>query len=440
LFRGARVLTLRDRSGEDARGARRGGAMRDLGVLARANVLVAGGRVARVAESIDQESIEKVRVDTRAHEIPLRVVECAGRVLMPAFTDCHTHACWAGDRLDEWEMRLRGAAYLDILKAGGGIMSSVRSVRASSEDELADALLARLITMLRTGTTCVEVKSGYGLTTHDELKMLRAIRNAAARWPGRVAMTACIGHAIDPDEDRARFVERTIGETLDAVHAEFPGIAIDAYAESGAWNRDECLRLFERAGGLGHPVRVHADQFTSLGMVRDACERGWLSVDHLEASTPEDRARLGAKRPGDAPPPFAVVLPCSGFHTDRRYADARALIDAGAAVCVATNLNPGSAPCPSVAMAIALAVRFCGMTPAEAIVASVRNSAALLAAQGGWPDDAGRIEPGSRADLVLLDQLDEREVAHSFGDSPVRMVVCAGEVVSERSGISTRSG
>src|SRR5690606_36906904 len=197
----------------------------------------------------------------------------------------HTHALFAGNRLDEFELEQQGKSYLDILKAGGGIFATVRAVRKASEEALVESLLRRLFIMLREGTTTVEVKSGYGLTTGDELKMLRAIENVQARFPGTVVPTALLGHALDPEEPR--LVDRTIEETLPAVHAEFPGIAIDAYCEEGAWSVADCRRLFERARALGHPLRLHADQFHRLGGLELALEFGALSVDHLEASSTE---------------------------------------------------------------------------------------------------------------------------------------------------------
>ena len=203
---------------------------------------------------------------------------------MPAFVIATPIACWAGDRLDEWELKRSGATYLELLESGGGIMSTVRAVRASTEETLANLLLERLRVMLRHGTTLVEVKSGYGLSTEAELKMLRAIRAAAQQWPGRLRTTACLGHALDPVEaDTESFVQRTIEETLPAVSAEFPAIPIDAYCEQGAWSLDYCLQLFDSAQQLGHPIRVHADQFHSLGMLPAAIQRGYSSVDHLEA-------------------------------------------------------------------------------------------------------------------------------------------------------------
>lgn len=345
-------------------------------------------------------------------------VNAKGRVLMPAFTDCHTHACWAGDRTDEWAARLAGTSYLELLEAGGGIMSTVRAVRAASQQQLSDQLLERLHTMLANGTTAVEVKSGYGLTTADELKMLRAIQDAGDRFPGTVIPTACIGHALDPGVPRDTFIRTTIDETLPAVTSEFPGIAIDAYAEPAAWHLDECLELFDKAHASGHPCRVHADQFTSFGMVEATVERNFLSVDHLEASSPELLERVARSST------HAVALPCSGFHVDRRYADARTLLHHGADLCIATNMNPGSAPCPSMPMAIALACRFNGsppITPEEAILATTQTPATMLGLKGH-----GTLTPGTAADAILLHHTNERELAHTFGTNPVAHVWVAG--------------
>lgn len=342
-------------------------------------------------------------------------IDAAGRVLMPAFVDAHTHACWAGDRLDEFDLKQRGATYLEILSAGGGIMSTVRAVRAASECELASALEARLRHMAAEGTLTVEVKSGYGLTTRDELKMLRAITtagSAAAGFGVTVVPTALIAHAVDPDQPR--FIETTITETLDAVHDEFPGITIDAYCEEGAWPLAACRRLFERAAGLGHACRVHADQFHALGMTPWAAGHGFTSVDHLEATTPADLRTLARSDTA------GVMLPCSGFQVDDRYADGRAFVDAGGTVVIATNCNPGSAPTSSMPFAVALATRKLGLTAHEAITACTASAAHLL----GFAD-RGALAPGMRADMILLRHTDERMLAYEFGGNPVDRVFTA---------------
>jgi imidazolonepropionase len=447
LITNARVLTL-------SKGARprRGSVLGELGVLDRADVLIEGGRIARVGASADLAT---------APGSDCKVIDAGGRVLMPAFVDCHTHACWAGDRLDEWELKQRGATYLELLQAGGGIMATVRAVRGASQTDLRDGLLRRLGWMLREGTTVVEIKSGYGLSAEHELKMLRAITDAGDAWEGTVVPTACIGHAIDPDA--VDFINTTINETLPAVSAEFPGVTIDAYCEDGAWSLADCLRLFDRAMELGHPIRVHADQFNSLGMIPEAVRRiqapkagrrlpaaedglhhppsTFRSIDHLEATTPQDLQLLAGS---DL---FGVMLPCSGFHVDGRYGDGRAFVDAagstsgqaasgirdpggggggggGGALAIATNCNPGSAPTSSIPMAIALAVRNLGLTAAEAIAACTVNAATLL----DMPD-RGVIQPGAKADLVLLRWADERQLGYEFGGNPVDTVICNGQLV-----------
>lgn len=340
-------------------------------------------------------------------------IDAAGRVLIPGFVDCHTHACWAGSRLDEWEQRLRGASYLDILRAGGGIMSTVRAVRAASRRDLADSTRDRLSRFLDAGTTTIEIKSGYGLTTADELKMLGAITDAAASWPGTVVPTALLGHAIDPDQPD--FVRRTIRETLPAVHAEFPGIPIDLYLESGAWSLDHARALLEAALALQHPIRLHADQFSSMGGIPLAIALGARSVDHLEASTLPDLRALAAS---DV---TGVILPVCGVHAEGSFADARTLLDAGGLLAIATNCNPGSAPTESMPLALAIAVRRCRVTPAEAIAAATSGAANVLRLP-----DRGRISPGLRADLCLLDTTDERDLAFRLASNLVRTVWCAG--------------
>ena len=395
----ARILTLAQGSSP-----RRGKEMNELGVVNTGSILIENGKISEVGESID--------IPTAAS-----IIDAQGRVVMPAFVDCHTHACWAGERLDEWEQKQAGATYLEILKAGGGIMSTVQAVRQASVEELAESLLDRLNWMLAEGTTACEIKSGYGLSTTDELKMLDAITIAAKSWRGRISPTACIGHAKDSAVDD--FVKQTIEETLPAVHAKYPGITIDAYTEDGAWSVDETVELFQAAKALGHPLRIHADQFNSLGMVEAAIELGALSVDHLEATKPESLTTLAKSRT------MGVMLPCSGFHVDGRYADGKSFIAADGALAIATNVNPGSAPCLSIPMSIALAVRNLGITAAQAITASTINGSHLL----GF-DDLGSIEPGKQADLVILRHQDERQLGYTFGGNHIDTVICNGTVVN----------
>lgn len=353
-----------------------------------------------------------------AHLVPdagERVVHANGRVLMPGFVDAHTHALWAGSRWTDFEQALEGKSYPEIARAGGGILSTVRAVRAASEAELAHHLAERLRVLLREGTTTLEVKSGYGLDAENELKMLRAIDQASRAFPGTIVKTALLGHAIDPAD--ASFVARTIDDTLSRVHEEFPGIAIDAFCEASAWSLADVRRLFERARSLGHPLRLHADQFTRQGALALATELGLRSVDHLEASTDAELESLAASAT------FGVMLPGTAFHLNTPYPKAGVFLRAGGRLVLASNLNPGSAPGSSIPFTIALAVRRCGVSVEDAIVAVTSRAAELLGL-----DDRGRIAPGKRADLVLLRHRDERNLALEFGGNPVDAVIVGGEI------------
>ncbi|MEE8458503.1 MAG: amidohydrolase family protein, partial [Phycisphaerales bacterium] len=247
-------------------------------------------------------------------------------------------------------------------------------------------------------------------------KMLRAIRVAADETGQTVIPTFLGAHALDPDNPRC--VDETINETLPAVVEEFGAIACDAYCEQGAWSVADTGRLFERAAALGCPLRVHTDQFNSLGMTRLAIEMGAVSVDHLEATTPVDLELLAAS------PTIGVALPASGFQLDDRYMSGRALVDAGGVLAMATNYNPGSAPTPSMAFVIALACRKLGLTPAEAIAAATINAACVLGLQG----KVGSIEPSKRADMQLMDFTDERESGYEFATPGPPFVMCGGQV------------
>lgn len=394
----ARILT------PESPGPRRGPQMAALRIIPRGSIVFAEGRIAAVGPEADA-----------LHAA--REIDANGRVILPAFVDCHTHACWAGSRLDEWEMKSRGVPYLEILKGGGGIMSTVRAVRAAAESDLALGVLARLKAFFAGGTTTVEIKSGYGLDTATELKMLRAISTAAQQWQGEVVPTALLGHAIDPAMSREEFVRTTIDVTLPAVSAAYPGIPVDAFCEDGAWSLDEVRELFERAAALGHPLRVHSDQFTSRGMTPAAASMNARSVDHLEASTAADIEAI--VRAGC----IGVALPICGLHLDRRFASLRPLIDSGGAAAIATNCNPGSAPSTSMLLAMQLAVRHCGLRVHEAITAATANGAAVLGLK-----NCGVLATGMRGDAVMLRVRDEREAVYELGADMIADVVCKGEL------------
>jgi imidazolonepropionase len=342
------------------------------------------------------------------------VIEADGRVLMPGFVDCHTHACWAGDRVEDWTQQLGGLSAAEISKRGGGFFGTVRAVREATRKQLAAGLRTRLDLMLRNGTTTVEVKSGFGLTTESELKMLHAVQRAAQEWPGTVVSTALLGQGLEGDV--AAHTRMVVREMLPAVWHEFPGVTVDACCEEGGWPVEACVRLLERASKHGLAVRVHADQFASTGMVAEALRLHVRSIDHLETATKADLLAIAAS---DV---FAVMMPATSFHLGTRYARAGAFADSGGLLALATDFNPATSPTFSMPLVIALAVRCCGLTPAEAIVASTVNAAAVLGFK-----DRGTIEVGMRADLIMLRHRDERQLAYELGGNPVDLVISGGQ-------------
>ncbi len=440
LIHNARILTLAEGSVP-----RRGAEMRNLGVIERGFVWANGDRLTYGAGDPPTDAREPVEIDFDRTELAFprvhTIINAHGRVVMPAFVDAHTHACFAGDRLDEWDMKRSGVPYLDILNAGGGIMSTVRAVREASGEELRRSLYDRLRAMLGAGTCWAEVKTGYGLSPEHESKMLRAILDVAdAMEPFMfVSPTALLGHAIDPENPN--FVDETIGVTAPRLaeiierskwERDVRGATpIDAYCEVGAWSVEDCCRLFDKAREIERPIRVHADQFNSLGMTPIAVEMGALSVDHLEGSTDAD---LKALAESDT---FGVMLPATGFHLDDRYANGRKFIDFEGALVIASNYNPGSSPTYSMPFVISLAVRKLGLTVEEAITACTVNAAELLCPDESDPSQrfhnhVGFMHPmggGCGNRLIMLRHTDERMLAYEVGGDPVQLVVSDGKIL-----------
>jgi imidazolonepropionase len=383
----------------------RGPALRDLRVIENGYVLCEGGRITAVGPMSELGRVEG----------DVREIDGRGRAALPGLIDCHTHACFAGDRATEFELRAGGAGYEELHAAGGGIVSTVRATRAAGTAGLADALVRHRGWMRAHGTTTWEAKSGYGLDRETELAQLRAVRDAGGvpTWLG--------AHAVAPEfEDADSYLDFALADVLpDAARiAE----AADVFLERGAFDAVQARRYLEACRAAGLALRIHADQFTEAGGIGLAVELRARSVDHLEATGP------GGVRLVAASEVAAVLLPIAALFLDRPMPPARDLVDAGAVVALATDFNPGSAYCESLPVAMSLACTQMAMTPAEAFVACTVNGAYVLGRAG----DVGRIEPGYAADVVVLDVPDWRYLAYHLGGEHVAIVIERGEVAWER--------
>ncbi len=395
-------------------GPRRGAEMGDLGLIAGGAVAVRNGVIVSVGPT------DELRRTIRAWQ----TLDADGRVVMPGFVDPHTHCVFAGHRADEFEMRLKGASYMEIMAAGGGIMNTVRATRAASVDDLVRESMPRLRRMLQYGTTTAEAKTGYGLTTADEVKMLHAIARLNGEQPVQLVPTFLGAHAV-PAEYKGNteaFVDLVTDEMLPAVAALPPDVRprfCDVFCEDGAFTLDQSRRILQKAQALGFGLKIHVDEFKALGGTALAVELGAVSADHLVA-TPEHEVRMLAQ--SDV---VAVSLPGTPFGLGHHeYTPARAIIEQGGALALATDLNPGTCPCESMQFIIALACRYMRLTPAEAIVAATINAAHAI----GVGDKVGSLEAGKQADILILDIPTYRMLAYRFGTNMVHTVIKRGEV------------
>ncbi|HWG85622.1 MAG TPA: imidazolonepropionase [Deinococcales bacterium] len=387
-------------------GPRRGHAMRELTVIEGAALAVIDGRISWAGREADWEGESASEHDA------------GGRAVVPGLVDPHTHAVWAGDRLADFEARTSGRTYEEILRAGGGIRSTVRATAERTPAELAAIARPRLDALLRSGATTVEVKSGYGFTPEAELRSLEAI--ALLRADSSVDVHPTLLVHVPPQEPARRedYVAAVCADLIPEAARRGLATAVDVFVEREAFSADEARAILTAARRHGLALKVHADQFTAIGAVELAVELGALSADHLEASGPAQVAALAQGRT------VATVLPGVTLHLGLPPAPARALVDAGAAVAIATDLNPGSSPLFSTAAALALAVRLNGLTPAEALTAGTANAAAALSLS-----DRGHLTSGARADFLVLDADDWRELPYRLGSNPVAEVWRGGTLV-----------
>lgn len=392
-------------------GPLRGAALRDVRVIESAYVLCRGGRVESVG-----------RMNELPADLPTGTEEIDGRgfCAIPGLVDCHTHACFGGDRVNEFSLRAGGASYEELHAAGGGILSTVRATRAASEADLTRITMKHRGWMRAHGTTTFEGKSGYGLDHDTELAQLRAIRAAGGvpTWLG--------AHTVPPEFDAAgAYVDFLLADVLPEAAAVAE--AADVFLERGSFDAAQSRRYLQACAGAGLALRLHGDQFTESGAIELAIELGARSVDHLEATGPAGVARLAAS---DV---TGVLLPASALFLARPMPPGRALADAGGLIALATDFNPGSAFCDSLPLVLSLACTQLHLAPEEALVAATVNAAHVL----GRADTIGRLSPGFTADIVLLEAPDWRHIAYHLAGDVVHTVIERGAVAYRRTAYST---
>lgn len=355
--------------------------------------------------------------------------DAAGKVVMPGLVDPHTHLIWAGDRAAEFEMRLQGKTYQEISAAGGGIRATVTATRAASLKELKDTARQRTRSMLRNGTTTAEAKTGYALQHPGELTQLQAILDLDAEGPLELLPTYLGAHDIPPEykANPDAYVDLLCSSMLPEVRAWWqshaPGRSlpfVDVFCETIAFNLEQTRRILQAAKALGFPLKIHADEFDNLGGTALAASLGAASADHLVKTSAGDIAALAASGT------VAVALPCTPFGlADPHYTPAKAILEAGGLLAVASDLNPGTAWCESMQFVIALACRYLRLTPAQAVAAATINAAAAIQQQ----ERIGSLEPGKQADLIILNVSDYRHLGYRFGGNLVERVIKRGEFV-----------
>jgi len=393
-----------------AKRARIGTELSELGIIRDGGMLIRDGKLERVGLS---DEIEKNIGDAE-------VVDAGGRAVMPGFVDAHTHLVFAGNRLDDFERRSRGETYEQIAKAGGGIWSTVQKTRAASEVDLLARATKYATWFLRCGTTTVEAKSGYGLTVEDELKILRVMRQLKQEVRLEIVPTFLGAHAVPRELSPDEYLDVVVTEMLPHVTAEKLAEFCDVFCERGYFDIDQSRKILSAAKKVGLSLRGHVDQLTNSGGAKLMAEMGATTADHLEQT---DEQGIAALSKANVQP---VLLPGSVYALgSSRYPRAREMIEAGLAIVLATDFNPGSSPTPSMPMVLSLACTQMKMSPAEAITASTVNAAYSL----NRGDKIGCLEPGKLANFVIFDCEDYRELAYWFGMPQTHSVYVRGDCI-----------
>ncbi len=383
----------------------------DLGVIENAAVIVEGDRLQWIGRMEDLSMGTLKEAD---------VLDCLEKVVMPGFVDAHTHLLFAGSREDEFGDRASGLSYADIAARGGGIMSTVKHVRSATKKDLKKHARHHLNALLKYGTTTVEIKSGYGLDTENEIKMLEAINELNSEEVISIIPTFLGAHAVPPEHrERGSYVDEILNTMIPYVGSRGLAAFCDVFCEEGYFSPAESREILEQGKRFGLKPKIHADQLSATGGAEIAAAVGAVSADHLENTTVAGIAALAEAGA------IATILPGVPFFTGGRYAPARRLIDSGVPVAISTDFNPGTCMCYSMPIMMTIACARMGMTPEEAIVASTLNSAAAV----GRSDEVGSLEVGKKADLIVLGIPNYRYLPYHFGENHVEKVVKDGVVL-----------
>ncbi len=399
--------------------ARRGPGAGRLGIVTDGAMAVRDGKVVWTGPSAE--------VPKEAQACRPRILDAGGRVVSPGFVDPHTHPVFRGTREKEYAARAEGRSYMEIAAEGGGIASTVRTTRSATDSELAAALRRHLDWMLASGTTTVEVKSGYGLDPETEIRSLRVVRDVAASRPGQTLVPTFLGpHALPPDWTRgsSEFIDMMIGEVLPVVARENLAEFADVFCEEGAFTAEESGRFLRAAAAAGLRPRLHADEFTDGGGAALAVEVSASSADHLLRISDEGLSALAASGT------VAVLLPGTAFFLGLDFPDGRRFLDSGAAVALATDFNPGSCYCTSMPFIISTAIARCGFTVEEALTAATANAAVSL----GLGGRKGTLAPGADADFIVWDLDDYRGIPYHLAAPDIQSVHWAGRTVLDVGG------
>lgn len=401
---------------------KRGKEMQDVGIIEMGALAIDKGKIVGVGVT------SEIKNDFQSENI----ISAENKVVCPAFVDPHTHIVFAGNRFNEFELKIKGADYLEILENGGGILSTVRQTREADLDELVEQTVRRLDEMLACGTLSAEIKTGYGLNTETELKMLEAIFELDKIHPIDLIPTFLPAHAFPPE-----FKGRE-NEYVDSICSEMLPLAakikdqksktkdqffVDVFCEKNAFTLEQSRRVLETAKDLGFGLKAHVDEFTNLGGAKLAIELGATSIDHLDRTSDEEIELLAKSET------VGIVTPTVNFNFGAtEFADARKMVDKGCAIAVSTDYNPGSAPCPSQPLAMAIACRYQKLLPSEAFNAATINSAFAV----GLGEITGSLEIGKNADVLICDTKDYRQIAYEFGANFIETIIKKGGILESK--------